>query len=145
MAYGRNIFRDPAGNRPDYPWHINHSEEETFGKRRNVESTAPTAGVGLIVQQGADSPMVIKVSGTILHAAQHRQMVEWMALSRTQTVTFIDFAGDAYEVLLTAFEPTRHRAALNPRDPSIPLHFWRYTLEMQVLNFRSGAWVGTTP
>lgn len=144
MAYGRNTFYAPNSGET-YVWPVNHSDESAFGKTRNITNGAPTGLTGLIPQQAADSPMVLELTGTIFHAAQHAAMIRWFAISEHQTIYFYDFAGGAYEVVITEFEPVRKRTLRNPRDPSIPLHYWTYTLRMQVVNFLAGPWVGVTP
>lgn len=145
MAYGRNQFIDPRGVVPTYAWQVNHDTEDQFGRERQVTTSAPTGNVGLVRQQGEDSPLVISLSGSILHAAQHAAMRRYFDLSRGQTVIFTDFAGDSYEVLVTSFKPTRQRTIRNPRDSSIELHYWHYTLDMQVIRVISGPWAGTAP
>jgi hypothetical protein len=142
----RNVFHDPAGLVADYPWPINHTTEESFGKRRNITVTSPTAGIGHILQQADDTPMVIKLGGTILTRAQHAAFAAWFERSRSRSVYFTDFAGDTYEVLIVAYEPTRQRTVRNPRDQAnAPLWFWRYTMELHVLNFGVGPWAGVSP
>lgn len=143
MPYGRNKFIDPAGLRPTYSWAVNHAEEDQLGRERQITNTPTTGGVARVIQQGDEAPLVLGLSGSILHADQFRELREWFDLSRTQTIHFEDFAGDKYEVVITSFQPTRQRTALNPRDPSIPLHWWKYELRMQVVNVLAGSWLGT--
>jgi hypothetical protein len=144
MAYGRDTFLDPTTGET-YPWPVNHSEESTFGKTRQINSGANTGNTGLTIQQGDDEPMILELTGTIVHKSQHDQFVRWFAISRGHTIHFIDFTGDRYEVLITAFLPQRQRTIGNPRDRSIRLHYWTYTLRMQVVTFVSGAWTAVTP
>lgn len=141
----RWTFTNPATG-ATYPFPVNPSEEEEFGKRRNIEHSAPTSGVGLIRQQGDDDPLVLKVKGTIFHRDQVVQMIAWQQLTRTQTIYLTDHAGDQYEILITAFLPQRQRTIRNPRDyANAPLWFWKYSLEMEVLRVISGVWAGVTP
>lgn len=144
MAYQRDTFRDPTTGEA-YPWPVNHSEESQFGKSRSISSGANTANTGLTIQQGDDEPMVLELTGVIMHKAQHDQFVRWFAISQGHTIHYIDFAGDGYEVIITAFSPQRQRTLRNPRDRSIPLHYWTYTLRMQVVTFLSGTWAQVTP
>lgn len=146
MAYVRNRFRNAATG-DTYEWHVNHSEEQELGKERSIEHTGLSGGflsgsTGVVRQVGLDSPMVLSFTGTIFHAAQHQEMIDWFQLCRTQTVEFRDFTGDEYEVLITSFKPIRKRTLRNPRDPSIPLHYWTYTITMEVIRFISGDWEG---
>jgi hypothetical protein len=144
MAYGRDTFHNPATGET-YAWPINHSDEQEFGKTRQVASGAPTGHTGLTFQQGADEPMELLLEGTILHRSQHQQMIRWWAICAGQSIYFTDFAGDAYEVIITDFNPVRKRTLHNPRDPSIRLHYWTYTIRMQVIGILAGPWVGVAP
>lgn len=141
MTRTANVFTDPAGDRATYSWVVNHSDEEDFGKERSIETGANTANTGLVRQQSDDKPMVIRVQGTILHAAQHQEFIAWWKLCGSQTIYFTDFAGDEYEVLLTSYRPLRKRTIRNPRDyANAPLWYWTYEMEMQVIRFRNGPW-----
>jgi hypothetical protein len=144
MPYGRDMFINPASG-VTYEWPINHSDETQFGRSRSITTGGNTGHTGLALQQGDDAPMVLELSGTILHQAQFNAFVQWFALCAHQSVHFQDFAGDRYEVIITDFLPLRKRTLRNPRDASIPLHYWTYTLKMQVLGFVAGPWVGVTP
>lgn len=132
-------FEDPAGVKTTYSWPVNPSEEEEFGRERNIEHGAPTSGVGFIRQQGADSPFVFRFGGTIFHESQLQAMWEWFKLSRTQTVYLHDHAGDSYEVIIKSFKPVRTRTIRNPRDfANAPYHYWKYTIEMEVVRVIDG-------
>lgn len=140
----RTANRFIASDGTAYDWQINHDEEEVFGKRRTIEHTASVAGFGVARQQGEDAPAAIRLSGKILHQAQVTQFDYWMARCRYETVHFRDFAGDEYEVVITAFEPKRVRTIANPRDrANAPLWYWTYTMEMEVIRVISGSrtWV----
>jgi hypothetical protein len=143
----RNKFIDPAGNRAQYNWSVNHDEEDDFGKTRNIDHAANTGNTGLVRQQSDDSPMLIHVRGTILHRAQVLEMIAWWDLSEGQTVYFEDFTGDQFEVLITSFRPTRQRTIKNPRDfANAPYWIWKYELEMEVVKFLTpNIWSGVTP
>lgn len=142
----RNYFIDPAGVRTTYPWQINHSDEDEFGKSRNIQHGAKTASTGLVKQQSDDSPMVMRVRGVILHKAQIQEMIAWWKLCETQTIHFTDFTGDTYEVIITAFKPTREKTIKNPRDyANAPYWIWKYELEMEVVTFISSIWSAVTP
>lgn len=144
MAYGRNRFTDNL-NGATYDWPVNHSEEERMGKERAVSHGAPTGNLGLVRQQGESQPMVLQLSGVIFHQAQHDAMWAWFEKCESRTVDFTDFAGDTYEVLITGFMPQRKRTLGNPRDKTIPLHYWTYSLTMEVLDFKTGPLAGVTP
>lgn len=141
----RNRFTNPSNN-DTYDWQVNHSEEDEFGKRRNIEHGALTNGTGLVRQQSNDSPMILHLKGVIFHQAQYEEMIAWWKLCETQTIYFLDFAGDEYEVIISEFLPVRERTIKNPRDfANAPYWFWRYDLTMEVITIRKGAWEGVSP
>lgn len=145
MAYGRNQFIDAApGGLGAYSWTINHKAEREFGGKRNVERTATTDGIGVVRQQGTDEPLMIQLEGTILDEAQHQAFIAYYAICRYRTIDFVDFAGNRYEVQITSYLPTRVATVRNPRHPvgDGSLHYYTYTLEMDVLTVRSGPWAG---
>lgn len=144
MPYTRVKFIDPApGGLGVYSWPVNYTEEEEFGRARNIERTATTNLMGGVKQQGDEGPMVHRVTGTILHAGQHQAFINFYNVCHHHTVVYEDFEGHQYEVLITAYKPTRQRTLRNPRDPSIDKHFYRYTVEMEVVRVISGPWIGT--
>lgn len=141
----QNKFENPS-NAQSYSWAINHFEEEASGKRRSIERAANTANTGLIRQQNDDQPLVFRYSGTILTEAHFKEMVKWFQLTKTQTIYFHDFAGDSYEVIITSFEPTRHYALRNDKDPvNAPNHYWKYSIEIEVIRVIDGVWEGVSP
>lgn len=132
----RNRFTDPTTGET-YDWQINHDTEEEGGRQRDITLSGNTSGVGLVRQQGAQAPITLRYGGAILHLAQFEAMWHFFQLCESRTIFFRDFYGDEYEVTITAFSPTRQRGR-NFADPAIPLHFWHYTIEMQVMLVRSG-------
>lgn len=141
----RNIFTDPATAKT-YSWQINHSEEQEFGKRRNVSHGALTNGTGLVRQQSDDSPLILQLKGTIFHLVQFEEMIAWWKLCEKQTINFKDFSGDEYEVIITEFLPVRERTVKNPRDyANVPYWFWKYDITMEVVRIISGTWQGVSP
>lgn len=136
----RPRFTNPANN-DTYDWAIGHDEEDEFGKSRSIEYGATTSNNGFVKQQSDDSPMVLRLRGTILQQAQIEEFIAWWKLCETQTIYFRDFTGDEYEVLISSFKPTRQRTIKNPRGGTDnPLHYWEYEIAMEVIRFRSGMW-----
>jgi hypothetical protein len=133
MSYVRDKFIDPAGMLGTYSWQVNHSTEEANDRRRNIERSSPTAGVGFVRQQGEDSPNLLRYSGTILHQNQYDVFASYYDACRTRTIYFRDFTGAKSEVIVTDWSVQRVPTAHNPRDPSIPLHYYKYTIEMEVI------------
>jgi hypothetical protein len=138
----RDQFIDPAGVKSTYDFLVNHSDEQDGGQGRTVSHLANTGNVGLVRSQGDKVPMVLSWTGTILHASQHEEMWEWVELCEDQSIYVRDFAGDKYEVLITSFKPARKRTAHNRNDPTIPFHYWTYSLEMEVLAILEGDLAG---
>lgn len=143
----QNKFINPA-NGVTYVWLVNHDEEDEAGKARTITHTAPTGATGLVRQQGDDGPYLIKLSGKILDRSQ--LVMFWLsyATCRTQTLHFVDYDGQRYEVQITDFAPKRVRKEYSPqRDASTPLHYWTYTMVMEVFAFIAGdmADAGVTP
>lgn len=139
MAVPREKFIDPRAVRPTYNFQVNHDEEETFGRTRNVTKTANTANTGLVRQQGARDALTLHLSGKLLHAAQHDEMWAWYELCDEQTIYFEDFVGTTFEVTITSFNPVRKRVVRNQADiANAPMHYWAYTLELDVVRIVSG-------
>lgn len=135
MAYTRDRFRDPSAALATYDWEINHFQEDGADKRRTIERTAVTSGVGFVRQQGEDSPEVLRYKGTILSQTQYDKMVAYYEACRTRTIFFRDFTGDEKEVIITAFNPLRKWVANNPRGGTTnPGHIWTYDIEMEVVD-----------
>lgn len=134
-----NYFIDPTGAVATYAWDVNHEEEEAFGKTRNVEHTANTGLTGLVRQQGASDPMLLKLIGTFLKKSQYDQFWLWWTLCEAHTIHYQDFTGLKAEVIITDFQPKKIRAAKNPRGGTeAPLWYWKYTMTMEVVTFVSG-------
>jgi hypothetical protein len=133
----REQFRDSlssaAGGLPTYQWEINHSEESANEQTRSIEDTANTAGTGYVRQQGTTSPEIRRWSGTILTKTQYDAMQDYYAACSSRTIFLTDFTGEEREVVITSFNPTRKRTVRNPRDASIPLHYWTYEITMEVI------------
>lgn len=133
----RDKFIDPL-TADSYEFQVNHNDENEGGQAREISHLANTGNVGLVRSQGDKTPMVLSWTGTILHASQYAEMWRWFELCETQSIYLEDFAGDKYEIQITAFRPHRKRVVRNSKDPSIPYHYWTYTLEMEVLKILEG-------
>lgn len=141
----RDMFIDPkTGNQ--YVWLVGHDEEASVGKTRAITHSANTQNTGLIRQQGDVAPLVLKYSGKILHLSQYEEFWKWFQLCETQTIYFKDYFGEEFEVLITSFEPIRKPTVKNPKDfTNMPLHYYVYTLTMEIVKVRAGALVGLSP
>lgn len=130
----------------DYPWPLNHTDEDPVGKKRNISYGANTAGTGLIKQQSDSSPLVLRWKGRILEESQNQAFWEWFQLCESQTIYVEDFAGAQYEVTISDYEPTRRGVVRNSRGGTTnPDYIYEYTLEMQVIRVISGPAAGITP
>jgi len=141
----RDTFIDPLTGF-EYQWKIGHDEESAVGKSRPINHSGNTAGTGLIRQQGEPGPLTLKYSGKILHLSQYKEMWRFYQLCESQTIYYKDFFGEEFEVVITQFEPVRKPTVKNPKDfANVPLHYWTYTITMEVVKVRAGALVGLSP
>jgi hypothetical protein len=156
MRYG-NKFIDPATG-VTFVWPVNHLTEDggggsssQAGLTRNITYSAPISLGTLIRQQAAPDPLTLSWVGTALTRAQHQEFLYWYALSGEHTIYLEDFAGDVFEVQITAYDPKRRAVAINPRtasqDPTVgnPLWVYDFTITMDVIKAISGDWVVATP
>lgn len=138
----RDRFINPL-NSEIYLWDIGHAEEEPTSKTRQITNSANTANTGLIPQQGDLQPTILKYTGTILKKSQLVEFWRWYELCEEQTIYFADYAGNEYEVMITDFGPKRQSTVRNPRDfVNAPLHYWTYSISMQVIRTIAGDMVG---
>jgi hypothetical protein len=142
----RNCFIDPATTNV-YPWPVNHdpSGDEGNEKKRAIQETANTANVGLVRQQSADQGMTLRRSGTILTIAHEEAFWEWFNLCAAQTIYFVEFNGDAYEVQIVDYAPKRVGSGGPSKNSK--KYYVKYTMEMAVFGFLAGVAheAGTTP
>lgn len=137
-----NQFIDPTGIQPPYTWAINHDTMDPGGRRRTTAQTAVTSGIGIVRQQGSETPLGMTLKGTILTEIQRLQFVGWWTLCRTQTIYFYEFSGEQYEVIITDYNDVKVRVAYNKNDATIPYHVYTYTLVMDIIQTLSPtAWV----
>lgn len=138
----RDRFVNPA-NGQEYIWHQAHSEEEEFGKTRNIQARG-TTGKGRVLHEGSDEPMRLRWSGTYQYRAQHTALWTWFRLCDTQTIHLYDYDGQGYEVTITDFKPKRRRKlSFTGKDAGVPHHFWEYTIEFLVVRFLNGDMLAT--
>lgn len=137
----RNTFHDPGSVLADYTWDIGHHEEQDAGRDLPVSEVANIANTQVILTQGDLSPVKFSYSGSILKREQLVEMWRWLALCQHQTIHFTDFAGDRYEVTITAFKPVRHPGRNLRGGAGAPLWYWTYTIEMAVITAIAGPMV----
>lgn len=145
MTHIPNQFIDPLGFQPLYNWPINHLTESPRGHTRTTTAVAPTGGIGLVRQQGSETPLSLVLQGTILTEAQRLAMIFWWVLCRTQTILFNEFDGETYEVLITDYKEQKIATTYNRTDPTIPYHYYTYTMTMDVIKTVSGSFLSADP
>lgn len=136
----RNKFIDPR-NDHEYEWHINHEDEDGFGRTRGITTGAPTGQgdddckIGLVRQQGEMAPFTIRVRGKILHRQQYIEFWKWFQRCNDHSIFWRDFDDQKWEVIITNLETPRHRR-LPGGGGDLDCHFFSYEMEMQILAFR---------
>lgn len=144
----RNLFTDPV-TAFVYAWPTNHSTEEAVTKSRQMGDGAPTSNIGLVPQQGADSPVVLQWKGKMFLDAEVTEIMHFWHLCNKQTILATDFTGSQYELIITDFSPQRVPCVRNPRcpDPANPNCFytWSYTITLRIIRAFSGIWAAFDP
>jgi hypothetical protein len=138
-----NVFRDPATG-VTYNWAVNHTEESSIAKSRQMADGGATDNIGLVPQQGAATPLILTWKGTFFDPEQLTEFLHFWELCEDHSIYLTDFAGDLYEVLITDFSPQRVAANRNPKFPDLTW-VWTYDITMRVLTAFSGPWVGVSP
>lgn len=138
----RDRFVNPA-NGQAFDWPVNHESEDEQAKTRTLAARATTGLNRRVWTQGEDQPMTLRWMGKILSRNHLRTMWDWYNLSGSQTVYLYDFDGQGYEVFITAFRPKRERKlSYYGKDPTVPHHYWSYTIEFVVVSFIQGDLAG---
>ena len=149
MARVPNQFVDPTGVVATYNWPINHDSETPRGRKRTISQTAPTGDLGStapVRQMGANMPLQLILTGTILTEAQRNAFIQWWEMCDEQTIYFYEFNGEQYEVLIIDFEEQKHISIWNSNDiTNAPHHYYTYTLTMDVITVLAGSWLQSNP
>lgn len=142
----RDAFINPA-TLEVYEWTVNHEYTGDTGneKKRAITETANSGNVGLIRQQGADEGMILKRAGTILTVEQEENFWRFFKLCDTQTIYFVEFNGDAYEVQISSYNPKRQGSGGPTRNGQG--YYVKWEMDMLVFNFLAGVQhsAGLTP
>lgn len=131
-----NEFFDPAGALGTYQWHINHLEQEGPNRSNNVDFAGTADGRGVVPTEGEYEPLILTLSGTILHRAQNVEFWKWRHL--TNSFRFNDFEGNSYEVAMLGYEPKKIRVALNPSDPLMRSYKIEYSMQLWIIRVIDG-------
>ena len=131
-----NEFFDPAGTLATYQWHINHLEQDGPSRSNNVEFEGSADGRGIVPTEGVYEPLILTLTGTILHKAQNIEFWKWRHL--TNSFRFNDFEGNSYEVSMLAYEPKKIRVALNPADPTMIGYKIEYSMQLWIMRIIDG-------
>lgn len=131
-----NEFFDPAGNLATYQWHVNALEQEGPFRSSNVEFEGSSDGTVVIPTGGSYEPLLITLTGTILHKAQNIQFWKWRHIENS--FRFTDFEGSIYGVSMLSYEPKMIRVALNPADPLMQGYKIEYSMQLWVMGISAG-------
>lgn len=132
-------FHDPVGN-TTYAWPVNYLSQEGPARVANVSFDSQANGLGVMATEGDISPLILSLSGTILHKAQHITFLTYFKMENTFRYT--DEEGNEYEVTMDAYEPTKERVLWNPRDVNMRSHKWTYKMRLRVVRIISGDYYG---
>lgn len=139
--YGRDALIDPApGGLGEYVFVNSHEEEDEFGVTTSIDRTANTAGTGTVIQAGAPTPEPLRITGKIFTYAQRQKLIDFTQKSEVNTLIYRNFYGEEFEVLITGYKDKPNRTLFNGRDAGMRKHYYTYSMEMTVVNVRSGAW-----
>lgn len=119
-----------------YPWPVNHETEDSVKSLgRRISSSGVSSKIGLMRQFAHPGVTVLNLHGHFLDRdqAQYAAFIGFFNNCDDRTFTYIDAAGDSYEVILLQFDARRLRGA-NRQDGS----YFEYTLEMHVLSVNQG-------
>lgn len=133
----RNYFINPATEEM-YRWHLNHKPDgdKGTGKKRTIELTSNTGSVGLVRQQSDAEPLVLKREGTLFNREQEVAMWKWYELCESQTIYYLEFNGDAYEVQIINFSVQRKGTGGPTRGGE--RFYAEYELELEVYGVLTG-------
>lgn len=134
------------GGLGDYPWPINHDEEQESGTEIGLTRTAPVDGIHLIRQIGDPSPIVRRLAGTILDRSQYAAFWSFLNVCRglgpgpQRTIHWTDQMNARFEVLFTAYNPQFRRVVSNPRGTNEQERqiVWDWDATLEILNVISG-------
>lgn len=124
-----NSIYDPATG-VVYTWPVNHSTEDPLNFSRQYQAGARTT-VGLSRQQEASDPARLRLQGTILEPTQKDALEALYLACDDGFLEFTDFAGDAYRVVIVAWD-VRPERAVNPVTGG--LFIWRFTMELEIVS-----------
>lgn len=143
MPYPRvaNQFVDPipasAGGLGTYDWHVNHLEEEGPFRSNNVEFDGRSDGQGVVATGGEYEPLILTLTGRILHRAQNVEFWKWRHLNHS--FRFLTFEGEQYEVSMLSYEPKKTRVQLNNTDPvNQPSYVIDYSMQFWIMSVIDG-------
>lgn len=132
----KNVFHDPAGTLSDYTWHINHLESDGPSRPNNIDFQGRSDNLGVIGMAGDWSPLIMNLSGRLIHLEQHKQFLGWRHI--TNTFKFSDFEGGEYEVSMVGYEYRKQRVAWNPADANMRHYIVDYKMDLWIVRIISG-------
>lgn len=131
-----------------YDWPINHSEEQAIRLFHNAEPGARNPELGLVRRQSWGDGVSLQLSGSILDRDQHDRFEAFFAECETigqadpnDQLLFRDPLGAEYVVVVASYDSKLSRTAQNPRHSDSQV-WWRYEIELYVIEARAGALAG---
>jgi hypothetical protein len=120
-----------------YEWAINHSTEDALrvGVRRDLGG--PNVQVAIVRQQSYDGALKLHLEGFIFDPAQLAAFTDFFNDSEdVAPLIYRDAAGEEFWVAITALDTPKQRLRGG--------HYWRYTMELDVLAVLAGVYAGVT-
>lgn len=96
-----------------YTWEINPSAGGSPAYKKNIatQNTVAPGGKTLLFE-GADEPLTLDWTGTILSQAQHQTFITWW--SKRHQIQLTDDLGRVFMIYITEYTPDRQRAVHYP-------------------------------
>lgn len=103
------IFDDPV-TAEQYIFSVNPNAGGDPQYKKNVVQQSTVAPGGLtLLSEGADTPLTLSWSGTIIDQAQHQVFITWF--NKRYQIQLTDDLGRVFQVYITTYSPQRQRAA----------------------------------
>lgn len=103
------IFDDPVTS-DQYIFSVNPNAGGDPAYKKNIAQQSTVAPGGLtLLSEGADTPLTLSWSGTIIDLAQHQTFIAWF--NRRYQIQLTDDLGRVFMIYITGYTPQRARAA----------------------------------
>lgn len=109
MAVVKWIFDDPVTT-DQYIFSVNPNAGGDPQYKKNITQQSTVAPGGLtLLSEGADTPLTLSWSGTIIDIAQHQTYITWW--QKRYQIQLTDDLGRVFMIYIQNYSPTRARAA----------------------------------